>query len=374
MSHRPLPPDLTPAAAGYLDRMRSLERPVDLVDRVMREVESTSQARRGLAALPMPVLIAGAVAAALLAVAILLRVAQPNIGPQPSPTLTPTQAVVLQRIPTISTYSVAVFGHGYLWLEDQRRGQLIRVDPQTGVIDDALSITGASVGGGLHPAVGLTSLWVVNNSTQELVEIDPDTNQEVRRIKTNILATELAVAGDVAWLVDSGAEGVARVDLTTGVVDLRTPFPGAVAVLVDGDAVWVAGIDGTLTLLKSASREGELQVQTDVPAVRAVQNGRTILISGFGGILASVDLDNLTVTGRRTEGGGVAVGDGRVWTDAAGNIIELDPTTLEPISALTVDPIQPHGLVFGAGSLWTVGIDASGKSTLLEIEPGQHPD
>jgi outer membrane protein assembly factor BamB len=374
MNHRPVPSDLTPAAAGYLVRMRSLERPVDLVDRIMREVESTPQARRGLAALPMPVLIAGAVAAVVLAVAILLQVAQPNIGPQPSPTPTTTQATVLQRVPTISTYSPATFGRGYLWLEDSQRGQLIRVEPDTGVIDDPISVTGDSVAGGLHAAVSLTSIWVVDNSTLELVEIDPESNQEFFRIRTNVLATGLAVVGDVAWMVDAGAESVARVDLVKGVVDLRIPFRAPMAIQSNGSEVWVVDIDGMLTTLDAATGEVAYQVPTGVPAVRAVWNGDTVLISGFGGVLVSVDVNNRTVSGRRTEGGVVAVGDGRVWTDAAGSIVELDPKTLEPISVLALGPIQPHGLVFGAGSLWTVGIDASGKATLLEIEPGQHPD
>ena len=49
MTRRPSSPDLTPEAARYLDGMRSLRPPVDLVEHVMVEVEATPQERLGFA-------------------------------------------------------------------------------------------------------------------------------------------------------------------------------------------------------------------------------------------------------------------------------------------------------------------------------------
>src|SRR5207253_908762 len=137
MNRKPLPSDMTPEAVRYLDRMRSLEPPIDLVDRIMAEVEATPQLRPGLVAVPPPMMVAATVAAAaavLLAFALLVRLA-PNVGPAPSPSpggaRLPTAGTVLHRFPTISTYRPAVVGHGFLWMEDAVRGNLIRVHLDT---------------------------------------------------------------------------------------------------------------------------------------------------------------------------------------------------------------------------------------------------
>jgi hypothetical protein len=374
MNRSPMPPDLAPDAARFLDRMRSLARPIELVDRIMAEVEGTPQVRPGVAGLPKPVMLAAAVAAVLLAVALLLRFGQPNVGPQASPTQVPSDQLpsagsVLNRFPTISTYEPAVVGHGFLWMEDEVRGELIRVDPETGA-ETAIDIIHDSAGGGLQAAVDETSVWVLDGATSELVEIDPESAQEVRRIPTD--GGRLAVAGGAAWLANSEANTLIRVDLEAEEVDLRVPLQATGVLLVDGESLWVGRQDGALTRLNAASGAVEEQVVTQVVAFQLFRTGDTIVINGgsFGGIV-SVDVGSMEVTGRVQEFSGVAAGDGRLWATAdSGQLVELDPPSLQPLAALSLDLTDLH-VAYGAGSIWTVGSDTSGNGVLLQVEPRQ---
>jgi streptogramin lyase len=387
MNLRHRPSDLAPEAASYLDRMRSLERPIDLVDRIMAEVEGTPQARPGLAVLPKPVMVAAAVAAVLVAVALLLRFGQPNVGPQPSPSQVPSgqlpsAGTVLNRFPTISTYEPAVVGDGFLWMEDEVRGELIRVDLETGN-ETAIDIIRDSAGGAVRATVDETSVWVFDGATNELVEIDPESAEEVRRIPIGCCAGRFAVAGGVAWLADSEAKTLSRIDLEAEEVDLSVPLQATGVLLIDGESLWVGREDGALTRLNAVTGAVEDEVTTQVVAFKLFRIGDTIVVDGGSSGIVSVDVGSMEVTGRvsQFEEGqfdpsapaftGVAAGDGRLWaTNESGQLLELDPTSLQPLAALSLDLTELQ-VVYGVGALWTVGTDTSGNGVLLQVEPAQ---
>jgi hypothetical protein len=388
MTQRPMPSDLAPEAARYLDRMRSLDRPIDLVDSIMAEVEATPQLRSWFAVLPRPVIITAAVAAALLAVALLLRFGQPNVGPQPSPSQVPSgqlpsAGTVLNRFPTISTYEPVVVGHGFLWMEDGVRGELIRVDLESGS-ETAIDISHGPAGAGVRPAVDETSVWAFDDLTNDLVEIDPESAEEVRRIPIGCCASRVAVAGGIAWLADTAGNGnsrLTRVDLETEEVDLRVPLQATGVLLIDGESLWVGRVDGALTRVNAATGVVEDEVTTQVVAFKLFRIGDTIVIDGGSGGTVSVDVGSMDVIGRvsQFEGGqfdpsvpaytGVAAGDGRLWaTNESGQLVELDPASLQPLATLSLD-LTELKVVYGAGSIWIVGTDASGNGVLLQIEP-----
>lgn len=375
MNRSPMSPDLAPEAARFLDRMRSLARPIDLVDRIMAEVEGTPQLRPGVTGLPKPVMLAAAVAAVLLAVALLLRFGQPNVGPQPSPTQVPSGQLpsagsVLNRFPTISTYKPTVFGHGFLWMEDEVRGELIRVDPETGA-ETAIDIIHDSAGGALGVTVDETSIWVFDGATGELVEIDPESAQEVRRIRTPVFAGGLAMGGGVAWFADREASAVVRFDLETEKVTLRVPVQAPGVLLIDGDSLWVGREDGALTRVNAATGAVEDEVTTQVVAFKLFRVGDTIVIDGGSGGIVSVDVSIMEVTGRVQELTGLAAGDGRLWAAIdSGQLVELDPTSLQPVASLSLDLTEVH-VAYGAGAIWAVGADASSNGVLLQVEPRQ---
>jgi hypothetical protein len=385
MNQRPMPSDLAPEAARYLDRMRSLERPMELVDSIMGEVRATPQLRSGFAILSRPVIITAAVAAALLAVALLLRFGQPNVGPQPSPSQVPSgqlpsAGTVIDRFPTISTYQPAVVGLGFLWMEDGVRGELIRVDLETGA-ETAIDVIHDSSGDALQTTVDQASVWVFDGAKRELVEIDPESAEVVRRVQTGVFSFGYAIRGGFAWLIDLEAGMLIRLDLEAEEEDLRVPLSAPGVLLVDGDSLWLGREDGALTRLNAATGAVEGEVTTQVIAFKLFRIGDAIVIYGAPSGAVSVDVGSMEVTGHvsQFEGNqfdpsepaytGLAAGDGRVWaTTESGQLVELDPVSLQPLAALSLDLSELH-VVYGAGSIWAVGADASGNGVLLQVEP-----
>jgi outer membrane protein assembly factor BamB len=406
MTRRTSSPDLTPEAARYLDGMRSLRPPVDLVEHVMVEIEATPQERLGLAALPRPVLYAGvaAVAAAVVALAVLLRPAPPNVGPQttPSPEASaqsldqlPSAGEVVSRTPADVDQVARFFAHGYLWMEDVKldeqttSGELVRVDPATGAFD-VLDVT-RRIGLELNAIADETSVWARNDVSltpsgveiafDELVEINPESLTEVRRIPTRRQLGDYVVADGVAWFIDALANELVRLDLTGRAETIRVSLPAAAALLLDGDTLWVGREDGALSRLNAATLAKEDEYVTRVVAFDMSDAGDAILIYGGIGGLARVDKSTgaVTVVNAHEPGddipadevGAPTYAGGRVWatTHASGHLVELDPVSLEPIAALQLGYTSFQGLVAGGDALWVVGIDSAEDAYLVQLSP-----
>ena len=52
----------------------------------------------------------------------------------------------------------------------------------------------------------------------------------------------------------------------------------------------------------------------------------------------------------------------------SGQLIELDPTSLQPVAALSLD-LTDLQMAYGPGALWAVGGDSEGIGHLVEIAP-----
>ena len=383
MTRRAMPSDLPPDAARYLAQMRSLDRPPDLVDRVMAEVEATRQERAAFfSTIPNWLLVAGAVAAAILVAALLLRFAPPNVGPETSPTPAPSgqlpsAGTIVNRFAVDPSYRMLFYAHDFLWMQRDESGRLIRVDPTTGAVDTLLVTAGAE---GVRVAADETSIWALDNRDHDLVEIDPRALLEVRRVHIGGLSSRaFAVGGGAAWTGND--EGVARFDLGTGIEDFRTPNLVPHVIVLDSNNVWVGEDDGQLTRLNANTGEIEAQVATQVVAFGMAQAGDIIVV--YGGVVGTVSVSTATheivartpnfgspVQEEGTTLGTPAAGGGRVWATMGSAIVEVDPTTLRPIAALQLDG-SDHGYAYGGGALWISGTDATGAGVLLQIEPSQ---
>ena len=190
-----------------------------------------------LAALPRPRIIASGVAAALaavLALASLLRPASPNLGPQTTPT-PESSAQLLDQLPSAGEvvnvrqipfrgFYPRLLAHGYLWLEDEDSGELMRVDPATSAID-VLAVAGRFAFG-LNVTADETSVWALDAPKHQLVEIDPESLTEVRRVRTRAPVLAFVVAGGVAWFIDELTYELVRLDLSSETIDRRVALPG----------------------------------------------------------------------------------------------------------------------------------------------------
>ena len=371
MTRNQRPSDLAPDAARYLDRMRSLERPIDLVDRIMAEVEATPQARPAWSVRPVTVFAAAAVAAVIVAIALLVR-QPPNIGP-PNPTQhgLPSAGEVVNRIPWDPTLLPWTFGHGYLWFGDSNSGELIRLDPDTGAVD---TIDVAGLGGVLVEAtVDETSVWA-DGPVGSLTQVDPFSLQEVRRIPTGVDANQVAVAAGVAWLLDRANDVVVRVNLDAETVDLLVPVESPSSILIDGNILWVGSENGVLTRVNAASGAVEDQFEHGGVAFSMAKVGSAILIeTGALGGLVRIDINTGAIVhvgrGDTAALDAASLGD-RLWSAdfESGLLSELDPLTLQPISILDLE-LADVVLMAGLDALYAVGTDSAGDGYLLEVAP-----
>ncbi len=111
-----------------------------------------------------------------------------------------------ERIPVGNLpYAVAV-GFGAVWLTDlveeplvnaePEAGQLFRIDPATGDVDDVTPVgkwpAGVTTGGG--------SVWVANGGERTISEIDPGTNQVVKTIPTRYYPYNLTYGHGFLWV------------------------------------------------------------------------------------------------------------------------------------------------------------------------------
>ena len=362
-----LPPD----AERQLMRMRSLEPPIDLVDSIMAEVEATPQVRPG------PDLRAAsgfalAAAATLLAIALLLRFGAPDVGPTPS-------AVPLDQLPSAGSVEArisiepddvpATFGHGFLWLTNASTGELVRMDPSNGSIFSPLKVT--EPGSSMPIALTDSAVWVADRRDASLVELDPATLEELRRIGVEGTITAMASDGTNLWLLDEEAGQVLRLDAAAGTTTVSVPIEGPSALLVHAGAVWVGDVAGAVVRLDSES--GDVTGRIDVGNVvrRLVADGDTLFVLGDAGDpLARIDIGSMDVAARGANVRAAVAEDGQAWAIlGSGHLVRLDPAMLQPVAADLLELDAAGTLALGGGSLWTTGLDEAGDAYLLQVRP-----
>jgi hypothetical protein len=361
-----LPPD----ARRYLHRMRSLEPPIDFVDSVMAEVESTPQVR---ALIDLRALVGlGVAAAAVVVVAVLLQlVTSPSIEPGATPT-------PLDQLPSAgqvdARYQVEVddvpvaFGHGFLWLTNAATGELIRLDPANGSIATPVQVT--EPGRTVPIAVSAASVWVADRRDASLVELDPSSLEERRRLPVGIAVDAIAAGESDLWLLDRAAGELVRVDPAQGAATLTVRAFGT-AVLVHGGSVWLVDGLGELTRIDLASGEETGRLDVGIAAARIAPDGDSVLVVGASDDpVVRVDIGSMRVLARGQPVRAVDAEGGRVWAVLAGSdLVGLDPVTLQPVAALALDPTASGTLAIGGGFLWATAIDAAGDAYLLRVRP-----
>lgn len=362
-----LPPD----AQRYLGRMRSLEPPVELVDSIMAEVEATPQVRSGSDLRAMSTFVLAA-AAVLLAIAVLLRIGAQDVGPAPTPVpldQLPSAGSVQARISIEASDVPAAFGHEFLWLTNATTGELVRMDPANGSIASPLQVTRA--GGEVAIAISESSVWVADRRDATVVELDPATLEERRRIPVTATVSAVATLGADLWLLDTGAGQLVRFDTADAGAALTVPVDGPSALLIHDGAVWVADELGELVRIDPASGDETGRVDLGFAVMRLVPDGGSLLaVGGAADLVARIDIGSMRVSARGVRAPAIAVEGGRVWAvTASGYLVSLDPATLQPLAASALELDASGTLAFGGGLLWTTGVDAAGDAYLLKVVP-----
>jgi DNA-binding beta-propeller fold protein YncE len=134
-------------------------------------------------------------------------------------------------------------------------------------------------------AFGLESLWIVDRSTNSVIEVDPSTIQMLRPITVGQDPVAIAVGGDSLWVANFEGDTVTRVQIPArGQTPTLTQIDvgdGPVDVAFGEEAVWVANaLDRTITRLDPETG--------DVEATIGVGNEPQRLVAGGGRVWVTV--------------------------------------------------------------------------------------
>ena len=147
----------------------------------------------------------------------------------------------LTEIDLGSTPDELAFGGGSVWAMNQLDNQVIQVDPDATEI-----VRRIDVGGNLADvAAGDGGVWVLDDLAGTVVQIDPETGAVANPIRIGPAPSAIAVGLGSAWISDLQDGRIYPVDPQTGAgepIDVGAPL---VAVAVDGSSgsLWVAVLD-----------------------------------------------------------------------------------------------------------------------------------
>jgi serine/threonine protein kinase/DNA-binding beta-propeller fold protein YncE len=233
-------------------------------------------------------------------------------------------------------------GAGYVWVADQREGQVWRVDPETGDPDH--------VDVGENPdsvAVGLGAVWVTNTDSNDVTRLalDDAAHADLRSARTTTIK------------VGERPEGV----------------------LIAQDAVWVAnGGDGTVTRIAGGAPPVKLEVgEADSEPVQLAATATEIWVT----LGATKTIQSLGAEGRRDgpiKVGGLPRGIAydperkRLWVSIPTQnvLVVVNPRTGKVVDRVQV-PEDPREVRYGAGAIW---VTTAGEPTVTAVDPVTHEE
>lgn len=263
-----------------------------------------------------------------------------------------------------------------------------------------------------------TSLWVELHREDTVSRIDPETNEEVEKFNDELYAhcQVLSGADDAVWLSIAKRSYVTRIDGKTGAqLDRVVVQDGcSLALDTDGEGVWVVGPStGDVSLVRPGEeQETEThRVAKGLGAVAVVDDalwfsseGRTgtvlrmdrathqvsnavseypladSVVAAFDGLWVSSRQSNLVWKADPADGrmldsaqvrrpSGMLEYDGKLWvTTLDGDLIALDPGTLDVVSRTNLGYVWLGPPVFAFGSLWVAALE---DNLVLRVDPAQ---
>jgi virginiamycin B lyase len=266
-----------------------------------------------------------------------------------------------------------VVAFGSVWVSNEPRGLVQRIDPKTDRIVDAIRVDVPCSG----LAAGFGSVWVPDCGSPSIVRIDARTDRVIDEIPTSLAARDtegegsiVAGAGGVWFLSDPFT--LSRLDPATGEVEDVADVPGGSYTLAVGfGSIWtVSGPSGTVTRVDPS---GDIRASIDVgpsPRFIAAGEGAVWVIDQGDGTVARIDPATNAMTpidaASPGEGGCITTGLGSVWLTVPGEPL----TRIDPNENVVAEQFLGKGgdcLSVGYGSVWLSNHDLG---NLWRIRPG----
>ncbi len=252
-------------------------------------------------------------------------------------------------------------GAGSLWVTEQESGKLLQVDPTTFRVEDRYTV-GAGPSG-VAVADGL--VWVANADERTISVIDPKTHDVLPPVVVGNGPAAIVADGDRIWVANSVDATVSEIDATDASVVHTWPVgERPVALAVGAGAVWVANAsDGTVSRVVSGQGQTGRPIPVGRgPAALAFGSESLWVANAEDGTVMKVDPATGSVTGSKRVGEDpvalASTSDG-IWVVSAreGTVLKLDPET-ERVTHIYQVGNEPRALTATGAGLW-VGVEAS---------------
>ena len=251
---------------------------------------------------------------------------------------------------------------------------LVTPSPDTvGVIDATQGAVTGVVSGIGRPAglaYGAGSAWITDSSAGFLLRIN-SAHQVIDRIPVGRGPAGVTVAGGEVWVANEFDGTVSEVSPATGTVVATIPVGNGPQAITSGyGSVWVANLtDSTLSRIDQASGKyvGTIPLGSAPTGlapgdhgiwVTSADTGRLLFVDPRSGHVSRVFSVGVSPSG-------VAVGAGSVWVaDSGGAVLRVDPATGR--ARTIVAGGSPAGIIYARGAVWVTGSHAG---SVARIDP-----
>jgi virginiamycin B lyase len=259
-----------------------------------------------------------------------------------------------------------------VWIGNKPKNEIVRLDPKTNQVSAVVPV-GKEPCAGLAAAFG--SVWVPNCGDKTLSRVDVATNKVVATIPLGPVDTEgtIAASEDSIWYLTDARGILTRIDPATNqaVAEIAVQ-PGSVAAVYGEHAVWLTSPE-TNTLTRVDPQTNLVTATITVgktPRFLTVGEGSVWTLNQGDGTVSRVDpkTGRITATidcGIPGPGGDIASGEGSIWVTMHDvPLTRIDPETNKVMQQW----VGPGGdsLRLGLGSLWLTNFK---QQTVWRVNP-----
>jgi peptide/nickel transport system substrate-binding protein len=304
------------------------------------------------------------------------RVLQPNTK-QPNGLVIPFLGrKVSKRLVAISVVSAVVLVAVTMFAVHHSRSSSLRSLPANSLVRiDSEGSFHDPVTVGVSPdgvALAVGAAWVANTGADTVSKIDLKKHVVVRETVVGSAPQALAVSDSDLWVVNSGAASVSRLNLktsqVTGTVRVGN-LPGAIA--VDESGIWVVNTgDGTVVRINPTTDETDEPIAVGFLPDGIAVDGDTVWVSNSGdGTVSPIDAKSGVAGSSIAVGAGpsgIAVSDGAVWVanSLSQTVSRIDPTSRQVVATIRLGD-GPHSVTVVRNRLW-VSNEFDGTVTMID--------
>jgi outer membrane protein assembly factor BamB len=277
--------------------------------------------------------------------------------PPPAITASPTPELgegILAEIAVDGSPCFLAEAGGHVWVTAFDGNELIEIDPATNEVLQTYRMPGGPCG--MVERDG--TLWIETPNAGTLVAFDPVRGEVIDRMRIPGGVFGVTSTRSGLWGVAAQTEQVVRIDPDSRKVVARVDVEGPLGGLaVEGDQIWTVAGRSELVRIDPGSHSivERIKLESFEPEGLAIGGNLLWVSSSFEGNVLRVDLrtgrvrDRLPVDGSLF--GGIVIGDSYWISGNNGSIFRLDTRSGEVVDQLDLVGFGP---IPAAGNLWTV--------------------